>query len=90
MAGKLRIKGSDLIVTSQLNRQNWQLFDMPGVGAAVKELNKALGQSLKASNVDEAYKIIGPVTRKFVEFGACDSEPWYLISKYFEFKFGEC
>lgn len=89
MAGKLRIKGSDLIVTSQLNRHNWQLFDMPGVGAAVKELNKALSQSLKASNVDEAYKIIGPVTRKFVKFGACDSEPWHLIDQYFAFKFGE-
>lgn len=70
---------------------DWQLYaSMEGVGAAAAKLSAALRTALKAegrtrASVDAA---VGAVMVELRRFGACDTEPRWVLRDVLDRKFG--
>ena len=61
---------------------DWQLYtSMPGVGNAAKRLTKALKKAIREPKREDAAKIMDDALHVDVDFGACDSEPWYVCHR---------
>ncbi len=83
----------------------WELYSsMPGWQAVSAELDSAMASALTGAEAEiaagatlsraalNALKLVGDTMRKYIEFGACDSEPLHhaewLISKHFQKRYG--
>lgn len=70
---------------------SWELYtDMPGVGTAARLLTAALSAALKAPGATRASvrTAVGKVMSEQAGFGACDSEPVYVLEAVLDRKFG--
>lgn len=71
--------------------RDWQLYtSMEGVGAAAAKLSAALRTALKAEGRTRA-SVQAAVSAVMVEcrsFGACDTEPRWILADVLDWKFG--
>lgn len=71
--------------------RDWQLYtDKPGAGAAAVKLSTALRTALKADGCTRAtvQAIVGAAMVECREFGACDTEPCWVLRDVLDRKFG--
>jgi len=59
-------------------RDDWELYDVPRVGTAARNLTAALKRACRAPTDDEARAIMNRARDAAADFGACDSEPRYV------------
>lgn len=59
-----------------LTASEWQLYDMPGAKAAARSMNSRIAKALNAGDDKAAFQVL----KDYAEFGACDSEPQYVLN----------
>lgn len=77
-------------ITCNFTRDDWQLFDMEGVGQVVKDLNFQLESFVNAGySKREVRKLMRQDLATYKDYGACDSEPLNLLDDALDEIFGE-
>jgi hypothetical protein len=82
MNGVQIIKTVDLTLTAD----QWELYDIPGRDGAAFQLNRALEEIINDPEIPQdkkiarCYKILGG----FAEYGAADSEGYYVVGSILE------
>ena len=72
-----------------LTRDEWSLYDIEGSGAAAAGLNAAAELVIESSsNADEAIRLFAPMLAKWADFGASDTEPYWVAVDLFNHVFG--
>jgi hypothetical protein len=63
-------------VKLSLTAIQWQLYDTPGAKAAARSMNSRIAKALNVGDDKAAFKVL----KDYAEFGACDSEPQYVLN----------
>lgn len=72
----IEFKAPEAIVKIPTDAAAWQLYsDMPGAAGAARALTAALKRALRASDREEAIKVMREAMDKRAQFGASDTEP---------------
>lgn len=77
------------IARVSLTRGEWSLYDIEGSDAAAAGLNAAAELVIESSsNADEAIRLFAPMLSKWSDFGASDTEPYWVAVDLFNHVFG--